>query len=153
MDNKMNIETEKQVLESTKRLAAFSGADCLIVLNNKVCGEVYSFEINSIKCQLALNVTNFLVLTTLLKELSETKNSELYEVYLDEYGHKMYRKFCNVNYIGELFNISVDSINPLHKLIFEYTPSEDNFYKEIDKKLSDSLDGPTIIDFIKNGEL
>lgn len=130
----------------TKTYTVFSGMDCVIILNKKVCGEIDTFEVDSIKKQIIISVSNFLSLTEILKELSEIKNSELYEIYSNEYGEKMYRKFCNLKYIGETYSISIDSLNPLHKLTFEYTPSEDNFYKEIEKGTQD------FIKDIKNGE-
>lgn len=140
------MEKENKLPE-TKTYFTLGGMDLLIVLNKKIYGEIDTFEVNSIKKQLAISIVNFSSVTEVLKEMSEIKDAELFEIYSNEYDEKMYRKFCNITYIGELFKVSAESINPTHRLIFEYTPSEDNFYKTIEKGTQD------FIEDIKNGEV
>lgn len=138
---------EKEIIETTKCYTCFSGADCIIVLNKKAYGEIESFTVDSIKKQIILEVTNFFSIIGILKEFSEMKDVELYELYADEYGNKMHRKFSNVTYIGEQYHINSSSLSAPHRIIFSYTPSEDNFYKETEGSQDD------FINAIKNGEV
>lgn len=120
-----------------KTYSSFTGADFVLICNEKVYGEFVACRSNSIDKTIELDMSFFNSLPDTDKELREIENGKLTEAFANEFNCKMCKSYLGLKYKGQKSNRSVDDTILVNTYIFSY--ESDTPFAVLDKLITDMI--------------
>lgn len=118
----------------TKSYYTFSGADLVLIFNGKVYGEMTTCRVNSINKTIEMDIQIFNLMSNIESELRSVNDGRAIEIFANEHGHKMFKTYTGVKYLGYKSNHSIEDKVVTSTLVFNY--ESDTPFTETEKSLT-----------------
>lgn len=105
---------------NSKTYYSTSGSDMLWIIDGKIIEELHTMHLNGEKKEISFDMVLFYKIVEKDKLLSSLKDSNIIQVFINEHGVKVYRKFTNVNFLYKKSVQSIDDTSLTERYSFSY---------------------------------